>query len=304
MDPAVSFNPHTTIGAFLIGVLVSYVLFGVVTAQTYIYYGRFPDDSPKIKALVAFVWVCEIIHGLCIGHGLYVYTICDYWHPDRIFGGPSLPSIDTAFFFGGLISACVQAFFGFRIYAFSRKLYIPILIWIMAFLRLLAGFGNLISALRMASLVELHKQRLWLSEFAWSISAVTDLTIAATLVFYLHQQRKEVNKSSRTAALVDKLILWTIETGALTSLTSIVALTCFTTMRHNLVFLAFFALEARMFTNSLLASLNSRETLREMNEREISSKFSLPAMSTTPAVSVFFMSSTTRVSEVNSRFPP
>ncbi|KAJ7791338.1 hypothetical protein B0H14DRAFT_3500535 [Mycena olivaceomarginata] len=235
MDPAVSFNPHTTIGAFLIGVLVSYVLVGVLTAQTYIYYGRFPDDSPKIKALVAFVWVCEIIHGLCIGHGLYVYTICDYWHPDRIFGGPSLPSIDTAVFLSGLISAC--AFFGFRIYAFSRKLYIPILIWIMAFLRLLAGFGNLISGLHMASLVEIHKQRLWLSEFAWSISAATDLTIAATLVFHLHQQRKEVNTSSRTAALVDKLILWTIETGALTS---IVALTCFITMRHSLIFLAFF----------------------------------------------------------------
>jgi hypothetical protein len=39
-------------GAFLIGVLVSYVLVGVLTAQTYVYYGRFPDDSPKLKALV------------------------------------------------------------------------------------------------------------------------------------------------------------------------------------------------------------------------------------------------------------
>jgi hypothetical protein len=39
-------------GAYQIGVLVSYMLFGVTTAQTYIYYGRFPDDSPKFKALV------------------------------------------------------------------------------------------------------------------------------------------------------------------------------------------------------------------------------------------------------------
>ncbi|KAJ7791337.1 hypothetical protein B0H14DRAFT_3890663 [Mycena olivaceomarginata] len=285
MDPTASFNPHTTIGAFLIGVLVSYVLVGVATTQTYIYYGRFPDDSPRLKALVAFVWVCEIIHGLCLGHGLYVYTIIDYWHPDRILGGPYPRSIDTAVFFCGLISACVQAFFGFRIYAFSRKLYIPIMIWIMAFLRLLAGFGNLILELRMASLVDVHKHWLWLPEFAWSISVATDLTITATLVFHLHQQRKEVNESPRTAALVDKLILWTIETGALTSLTSIVALTCFITMRHNLIFLAFFALEAQMFSNSLLASLNSREALREMNEREISWKISLPAMSTTPATS-------------------
>ncbi|KAJ7306814.1 hypothetical protein DFH08DRAFT_901815, partial [Mycena albidolilacea] len=283
MDPAASFNPHTTIGAFLIGVLVSYVLVGVATTQTYIYYGRFPDDSPRLKALVCLVLrnkVCEIIHGLCLGHGLYVYTIIDYWHPDRIFGGPSPRSIDTAVFFCGLISACVQAFFGFRIYAFSRKLYIPILIWTMASLRLLAGFGSFISGLLMASLADHNRHWLWLSEFAWSISTATDLTIAGTLVFHLHQQRKKVNKSSRSAALVDKVILWTMETGALTSLTSIVALTCFVTMRHNLIFLAFFALEAQ--TDGTICSLNSRETLREMNQREISLKFSLPAMSTTP----------------------
>ncbi|KAJ7863741.1 hypothetical protein B0H14DRAFT_3133860 [Mycena olivaceomarginata] len=296
MDPAVSFNPHTTIGAFLIGVLVSYVLFGVVTAQTYIYYGRFPDDSPKLKALVAFVWVCEITLGLCIGHGLYVYTICDYWHPDRIFAEPSPRSIETAVFFCDLISACVQGFYGSRIYAFSRKLYIPILIWIMASLRLLAGFGSLISGLRMTSLVDHIRHWLWLSEFAWSISTATDLTITATLVFHLHQQRKEVHKSSRTAALVDKLILWTIgtrdrgidEVGFFhpffrphlnllptnSSLTSIVALTCFITMSYNHIYLAFFMLEAQVFSNSLLANLNSRETLRKMDEREISLQIS------------------------------
>jgi hypothetical protein len=40
-------------GALQIGVFVSHVLFGVTTTQTYIYYSRFPDDSPKIKALVS-----------------------------------------------------------------------------------------------------------------------------------------------------------------------------------------------------------------------------------------------------------
>jgi hypothetical protein len=39
-------------GAYQIGVLVSYALFGVTTTQTYIYYSRFPDDSLKLKTLV------------------------------------------------------------------------------------------------------------------------------------------------------------------------------------------------------------------------------------------------------------
>jgi hypothetical protein len=98
----------------------------------------------------------------------------------------------------------VQAFFGFRIYAFSRKLYIPIMIWIMAFLHLLAGFGIVIPELRTASLADLHKHRLWLSEFAWSISTATDLTIVATLVFHLHQQRKKVDKRSVGVLILPK----------------------------------------------------------------------------------------------------
>ncbi|KAJ7867156.1 hypothetical protein B0H13DRAFT_2560281 [Mycena leptocephala] len=106
MDPAVSLNLNTTLGAFQIGVLVSYVLFGVTTTQTYIYYSRFPDDSLKLKVLVAFVWICEVGHALCIGHSLYVYTISDYAHPERVLG-PAPKSLETTSIFSGVIGACV-----------------------------------------------------------------------------------------------------------------------------------------------------------------------------------------------------
>jgi hypothetical protein len=41
-----------SLGALQIGVFVSHVLFGVTTTQTYIYYSRFPEDPPQLKALV------------------------------------------------------------------------------------------------------------------------------------------------------------------------------------------------------------------------------------------------------------
>ncbi len=40
------------LGSFEIGGLISYVLFGVTTTQTYIYHTRFPDDPYKLKVLV------------------------------------------------------------------------------------------------------------------------------------------------------------------------------------------------------------------------------------------------------------
>lgn len=41
-----------TAGALLVGTLVSYALFGVATTQAYLYSGRFPDESLKMKAMV------------------------------------------------------------------------------------------------------------------------------------------------------------------------------------------------------------------------------------------------------------
>ncbi|KAJ7916147.1 hypothetical protein B0H13DRAFT_2323635 [Mycena leptocephala] len=263
MDPVLSSSLNTTLGALQIGVLVSYVLFGVTTTQAYIYYSRFPDDSAKLKALVAFVWVCEFGHAICVGHTLYTYTISDYGHPESL-ALATPKSLGTAVFFSGVIAASVQGFFSFRIYALSQKLYISILIWGMAFLRLLACTVMFVGVLDMTSLAHYETQWGWLLTATWSVSTANDWTITATLVVLLYKQRANVFK--RTAALVDKIIAWTIETGMLTSAANIAMLACFVTMEGNLIWLAIVVVGARLFSNSLLASLNSRTTLREMNQ--------------------------------------
>ncbi|KAJ7851104.1 hypothetical protein B0H13DRAFT_2086311 [Mycena leptocephala] len=277
MDPALSLNLNTTLGAFQIGALISCVLFGVTITQTYIYYSRFPDDSWKLKALVAFVCVCETAHALCVGHTLYVYTISHYAHPERLVG-PLPVSLKTSVLLAGVIVVCVQGFFSFRIYAFSGKLHACIPIWVMVFLRLLGSIIVFVTALRMPSLPHFEMQWEWLLTAVWSVGTTNDLIIATTLVVLLRNQHTDVHQ--RTAALVEKLILWSIETGILTSAYSITTLACFLTMKENFIWLAFFVVGARVFSSSLLASLNSRATLRAMDEVTVS--VSLPSL--TPAV--------------------
>ncbi|KAF7362624.1 hypothetical protein MVEN_00611400 [Mycena venus] len=150
MDPTFSSNLNTTLGVMQISVLISCVLFGVMTTQTYIYYSRFPGDSYKLKTFVAFIWVCEIAHVLCSGHTLYIYTILDYGHPERISG--VLPkSGAVTLLLQGVVELCVQGFFSFRIYTLSKKLYIPILSWGFSLWRLGGGAVLFITALRMTS---------------------------------------------------------------------------------------------------------------------------------------------------------
>ncbi|KAJ7354329.1 hypothetical protein DFH08DRAFT_984767 [Mycena albidolilacea] len=217
MDSVVPFNPNSTLGAFQIGVLVSYALFGVTTTQMYIYYSRFPDDSRRLKALVAFVWVCEVGHTFCVGHVLYTYTILDYMHPDRVLGTTSR-SLSVASLLAGIIAVCVHGFLSFRIYVLTKRLYISGLIWFMAFLHLMARITIFVTSLRATSLGSFIEQWEWLLTSNWSISVATDFAITATLVIFLQGHRSNAHK--KTAAIIDKIIGWTIETGMLTRFVS------------------------------------------------------------------------------------
>ncbi|KAF7377838.1 hypothetical protein MSAN_00207300 [Mycena sanguinolenta] len=267
-----------SLGALEIGVLVSYLLFGVTTTQTYIYYNRFPDDSPKLKAMVAFIWVCECGHAICIGQGLYNYTITNYGQPESL---ASLPkSILTSTFLTAVITSIVHGFFAFRIYSLTKKLYICFIISILMFLRLLATTALSFVAMSEALLVPFENRFEWLVISTLTISATIDSTIAVILVVSLRNQSRDVAK--RTTALVDKLIAWTIETAGITSVSSIITFLCFVTMTHNFIWLGVQVVSARgehvqsphqgysdlsaVFSNSLLASLNSRVTLREMDK--------------------------------------
>ncbi|KAF7377839.1 hypothetical protein MSAN_00207400 [Mycena sanguinolenta] len=219
-----------SLGALEIGFLVSYLLFGVTTTQTYIYYNRFPDDSLRLKAMVAFIWVCESGHAICIGHALYTYTIIGYGQLERL--AYALPkSILVGSFLTAIISAIVQGFFVFRTYIITKNRYICFIILGMMFLRLLSAGALSFLGMEMTLLVQFEKRWGWLGLVALSVSATIDSIIAMILVVSLRNQSRDVHK--RTTALVDKLIAWTIETAGITSVSSIITFLCFVTMKHN-----------------------------------------------------------------------
>ncbi|KAJ7119032.1 hypothetical protein C8R44DRAFT_922957 [Mycena epipterygia] len=177
-------------GALEIGVLVSYVLFGITTTQTYTYYVRFPDDPRGHKFLVCtYEESCEVAHLICIGQALYQVTITDFENPQRLRFVPT--AIPISLLFGS-----IQGFFSLRIYRLSKSLYIPAFSWIMSFLRvffsvLAAFYGGQPKVL----LVTFEGERTWILYIIWVTSMGNDLIIAGTLVYWLHRQR--VNAQTR-----------------------------------------------------------------------------------------------------------
>ncbi|KAJ7792088.1 hypothetical protein B0H14DRAFT_3499672 [Mycena olivaceomarginata] len=209
MASVTPFNAAATLGAFEISALVSYALLGLTITQTYIYYRRFPDDSLKIKPLVAFFCLSEVAHAICLGHALYALTISDYGQLEHsVVASRSFPAV---IFLSGIVAASVETFFAFRIYALSKKLYIPIFSWIMSGLCVVGrAFGCPLERRRYKRL-DSHK----------------------TLLLILVRERSNAHK--RTVALMDKLIMYTIKSGMLISASSIATLTCLVAMKDNLI---------------------------------------------------------------------
>ncbi|KAJ7142484.1 hypothetical protein C8R44DRAFT_865822 [Mycena epipterygia] len=259
-----AFDINGTIGAFEIGILLSYMLFGVATTQAYIYHSRFPHDSRALKSLVMFVWACEVAHTVCIGHTFYVTAISQYGNLEHLTEGRIPLSLAPAAFFSGIVAAFVQSFFALRIYKFSNRLFIPCLCWVLSALRVLCSIVILIFGTRNVTIEAFVTRWNWLLNTIWAVSSANDFTIAVAMVYWLYRKRPEM--PLRSGAMLDKLIKWTIETGVITGCSGLITLACFVSMKNNYIWIAWYVVMAKLFSNSLFASLNSRATLRAMDE--------------------------------------
>ncbi|KAJ7913602.1 hypothetical protein B0H13DRAFT_2466636 [Mycena leptocephala] len=162
------------------------------------------------------------------------------------FPGSLRKNQDSGALFDGFVGFGVQGFFAFRIYTLSKKLLIPVLIWVLGFLGSVGTIGILVTALDMISsdTTAIYVARWeWIFTTDFSLSVVNDVIITATLVlWFLPPAPRRVQEVHRDRD-DNKFI----------------------TMKTNL------------FSNSLLASLNSRTTLRAMNEVTILSSTLIPA---------------------------
>ncbi|KAF8526923.1 hypothetical protein BU17DRAFT_61898 [Hysterangium stoloniferum] len=66
-----------TTGAVFIGVLVG-VLYGILTLQMYSYYQKFPKDPSHLKCLVGVIWVLDTLHTIFVTHMVYTYLVTNF----------------------------------------------------------------------------------------------------------------------------------------------------------------------------------------------------------------------------------
>ncbi|KZV66855.1 hypothetical protein PENSPDRAFT_76251 [Peniophora sp. CONT] len=245
---------ENTIGAIFIGWGVSAVLYGMFVLQAWEYFHRYPTDNLYHKALVASIWVFETIHQAFVGHYCWEYTVKGYNSGQVLFVKRTVWSLSALVLLGGIIGTLVKLYFAFRVYRLGKGSNLATgLICVMALAQLGTATAYAVKS-SMIALTELVTLK-GLGSTSLALGAATDIVTALTLSFYLNGMRTGYRRSE---GLINKLIGFSVRTGALTSAVSLAVLILYQTMPGNFVFISFYFIVCKMYSNSCLATLNVR----------------------------------------------
>ncbi|KAI0695509.1 hypothetical protein C8T65DRAFT_45702 [Cerioporus squamosus] len=261
-------NPaEGVLGGLLIAIFIACVLYGVTTLQVFVYLQTYPRDSTFLKSIVGFVWVLEMLHTVFCIRVIYAYLILgfgnvfDFLRVDWAIGIAVLCSL--------MVGTCVQGYYTWRVWIVSggSKLWTGI-IAVFSLLRVGFGIGS-------TALCYIYPDWIKLRDYGPAITTVSgglgsaalvDLLVALTLTFYLKRGTMWESGSyyhKQSTNMVNKILLYTVNTGALTGTASLICVLLFAVNKESLTFLGFFAIQTKLYANSFLGSLNARAHIRK-----------------------------------------
>ncbi|KAJ4472144.1 hypothetical protein J3R30DRAFT_3407645 [Lentinula aciculospora] len=198
--------------------------------------------------------------------GFVVYQVSVYFYVVTNFSNPSeqanlvwFSTIKYAFkthtrklevLFNGLIGFLVQSFLTLRVWKMSNQNK-PLTVFIILFVvgELACSVAFTISSLKLVTWEDLTRLKS-LSMTVNVLGAVADVIIAAGLFYFLHRSRTGFKKSdtmiSKLRSRFFRILIW----------------------GKTLIYVAFYFSLGRLYSNSLLATLNARKSIRGLNDEE------------------------------------
>ncbi|CAE6438264.1 hypothetical protein ACGC1H_007007 [Rhizoctonia solani] len=245
-------NIQLITGPLLLGYLFNWGLFGILILQVYIYHISFPNDSRVIKSLVYGLFFVDCVQTALTTHNAW-HFLSRGWGDLRVLSDPGWSWIAVPLL-SGIVSSTVQLFFAWRIWVLSKS--IPLAGLIVA-IAVTQGLCAMYSGIKFAILNDVTKiATLFPTATVWlGGSALCDFIITISMVTFL---ARASTGFSQTDSVITKLIRMTVETGLVTTTAATVELILYLVyQKNNLHMIPALAL-AKLYTNTLLATFNSR----------------------------------------------
>ncbi|TDL18381.1 hypothetical protein BD410DRAFT_498972 [Rickenella mellea] len=247
-----------TLGVILVGGMLTAVLFGITSLQIYLYYVRSKRDPRLLRGVIGVLWVMDGLHVILIIHTLYYYMVDNYLSPLALISPTWSFKVDLMVTHVTLFS--VRGIFARRVWILSRGNWLlTSSVMVFAILVIIAGYGMAIRTFFMRTYADFHEVS-WLIYTGLALEVATDLWIASWLCVLLNRSRSGFKK---TDTMISTLMVYTINTGALTFVCAVGCFISYITMPTNFVFIGFYMLIPKLYLNALLATLNARDGLQE-----------------------------------------
>ncbi|KAF8346229.1 hypothetical protein F5887DRAFT_963311 [Amanita rubescens] len=254
-------NVADTLGALLVGSFAAAAFTGITTVQIFFYFKLYPSDKIGLKCLAFLIWFLDLGHTILIGRTVWAGLIKHFGIMAKAKALPwslALTIIDTT-----ILTIIVHCFFVYRIHILTNQNY-----FISVPLALLALSRLVFAGLATYQMITLKLLQAFVKKYTWTftmdlvISAVMDIIITVSLCYLLRRSQKRLPSS--LSHVLDSLILYTFETGALTCFATSIVLIYWLAIPTNLVFMSLYFVIIKLYANSLLATLNSRRDLQKV----------------------------------------
>ncbi|KAK0457004.1 uncharacterized protein EV420DRAFT_1691037 [Desarmillaria tabescens] len=248
-------------------------LFGILNLQSIWYFKQYPNDWWICRLVVAVIWVLDTLDVVVSTHALYFLLV-----ETRIVGKfLALNQLDVIWscklhiLLGTLVKIVVQAIYAVRLWKVRQLFHLSQVVpWFLAFIMACnVGTGTYLvyGVYGVSNFSDISTIK---SEIIAVFSTITGVTfiISIAMCYYLNRSRASSTFPSTIAMLVALMRLILIS-GLVTSMCSTATLITFLMWPNALVFVAIDLMQPRLFINSLLAMLNARKELRNIQSSEI-----------------------------------
>ncbi|KIP03756.1 hypothetical protein PHLGIDRAFT_37268 [Phlebiopsis gigantea 11061_1 CR5-6] len=248
-----------TIGVAYLGVAISAMMYGVTCCQTFYYYrsAKGQSDPWYLKTLVAILLVLDSTHEALIIEALYHYLIIHYADPVALL--TNTWSLEAEVMVNAAIAFLVECFLVYRLWRLSSNFLVAGVCGLFTVAHLVMNLVYPIRALFYPELATALVKLKSTGSSGLAVAVVADVSIAAAMSFYLHRSRTGFRRSDD---MITKVMALTITTGAVTTCFVIGNLIAYLAAPAALYVLFFNFMLGKLYINTLLTSLNTRNAIR------------------------------------------
>ncbi|KAI0764679.1 hypothetical protein C8Q74DRAFT_1370610 [Fomes fomentarius] len=241
----------------LVGYAIATTVYGITVLQTYLYFRRYPHDRPILKIFVGVLWILDTLTTVLMSHAMYSFFVLNLRNLAEDVRLPWSFTLENGV--TDVITAMVQLYFAERLWQLGRNKFLSSAIVILALLSLGLGIEGTIAVFKDHNLIsQTFRRALVVGGAVQGVAVLCDILITGGLCYYFTTSR---TGHRTTNALLDRLMAYAIERGALTATVQAMYLIMSVALPDRFFYVPFAMIVAKMYVNTLLASLNVRSSL-------------------------------------------